>query len=204
MDQVIDEFKELCRIGTFYSIEQWLSRVEVSHQADLFCKLLKVEVYFKSQHGRSESIESYHLRFPQFKSQIDHVFEANKLPSSPSDEMFVDPYATDPPQLAMVPIQNNPDPNQHPKQIGRFLIESQLGKGGFGIVYLAIDQQLNRRVALKVPHPHLIQRPSDADLYIKEARTVAGLEHPNIIPVLEVGSVPESGRFAGPLDYLFI
>ena len=44
---------------------------------------------------------------------------------------------------------------------------------------------------MKVPHPQLVQRPEDAELYLKEARTVAGLEHPNIVPVLEVGSTPE-------------
>ena len=80
---------------------------------------------------------------------------------------------------------------QLPGKIGRFVIESILGRGGFGVVYLATDQQLQRKVALKVPHPQLVQRPEDAELYLKEARTVAGLEHPNIVPVHEVGSTAE-------------
>ncbi len=78
-----------------------------------------------------------------------------------------------------------------PSRIGRFLVQSILGQGGFGVVYLALDEQLQRRVALKVPHPELVARPEDTELYLKEARTVAGLEHPNIVPVLEVGSTPE-------------
>ena len=72
-----------------------------------------------------------------------------------------------------------------PRKIGRFAIEKELGRGGFGVVYLATDEQLQRKVALKVPHPRLVQNPSDAELYLKEARTVASLEHPNIVPVLE-------------------
>ena len=78
-----------------------------------------------------------------------------------------------------------------PTQIGRFRIEAILGKGGFGVVYLGLDKQLQRKVAIKVPKPQFVQRPEDRELYLKEARTVAGLEHPNIVPVLEVGTTPE-------------
>ena len=78
-----------------------------------------------------------------------------------------------------------------PARIGRFVVQSVLGQGGFGVVYLAIVEQLQRKVALKVPHPEHVERPEDTELYLKEARTVAGLEHPNIVPVLEVGSTPE-------------
>jgi len=78
-----------------------------------------------------------------------------------------------------------------PAKIGRFVIESILGRGGFGVVYLATDQQLHRKVAIKVPHAALVEHPEDAELYLKEARTVAGLEHPSIVPVHEVGSTPE-------------
>jgi len=188
MDNVIDEFKELCRSGKFDSIEQWLSRVESSKQADLFLELLNVEVHYKTLQGRSDTIESYHLRFPQFKALIDQAFASIALKQSSEGSSPGNLYTTEPLQLGVFPPQNR---SKTPTQIGRFKIESQLGKGGFGVVYLAMDQQLQRKVALKVPHSHLIQSSKDAELYIKEARTVAGLEHPNIIPVLEVGSTAE-------------
>ena len=72
--------------------------------------------------------------------------------------------------------------------IGRYRIERVLGKGGFGIVYLANDDQLQRHVAIKVPHRTLVDRPEDAEAYLAEARTVANLDHPNIVPVHDVGS----------------
>ena len=78
-----------------------------------------------------------------------------------------------------------------PKRIGRYRIERLLGRGGFGLVYLAQDEQLNRPVAVKVPHPNLVARPEDADLYLTEARTVASLEHPHIVPVYDVGGTTE-------------
>ena len=77
-----------------------------------------------------------------------------------------------------------------PKQIGRYRVEKMLGKGGFGLVYLAHDDQLQRLVAIKVPHAKLVAQTTDAEAYLTEARTVAGLDHPHIVPVFDVGSTP--------------
>ena len=70
-----------------------------------------------------------------------------------------------------------------------------MGTGGFGIVYLARDEQLNRAVAIKVPHSNRLARPEDAEPYLTEARTVASLEHPHIVPVYDVGSTAEHPFF---------
>src|SRR6516162_3455627 len=78
-----------------------------------------------------------------------------------------------------------------PQRIGRYRIEKVLGEGGFGLVYLAHDEQLRRPVALKVPHRKLLAQPEDAEAYLTEARTVAGLDHPNIVPVYDVGNTED-------------
>jgi serine/threonine protein kinase/formylglycine-generating enzyme required for sulfatase activity/energy-coupling factor transporter ATP-binding protein EcfA2 len=75
-----------------------------------------------------------------------------------------------------------------PERIGRYRIERLLGQGGFGLVYLARDDQLARPVAIKVPHARLLVRPEVAAAYLAEACTVANLDHPNIVPVHDVGS----------------
>jgi serine/threonine protein kinase/formylglycine-generating enzyme required for sulfatase activity len=75
-----------------------------------------------------------------------------------------------------------------PRHIGRYRVERVLGQGGFGLVFLAYDEQLHRSVAIKVPHRRVVPRPEDAEAYLAEARTVAGLDHPNIVPVYDVGS----------------
>src|SRR5207248_3338778 len=66
-----------------------------------------------------------------------------------------------------------------PRAIGRYRVERPIGQGGFGCVYLAYDDQLQRPVAIKVPHARLIARSRDAEQYLREARTVARLDHPN-------------------------
>jgi serine/threonine protein kinase len=81
------------------------------------------------------------------------------------------------------------DEPDYPPRIGRFRIERQIGQGGFGRVYLAHDEQLQRLVALKTPHARMLSAPGVAMTYLAEARTVARLDHPNIVPVYDVGSV---------------
>ena len=82
-------------------------------------------------------------------------------------------------------------PEAMPNWIGRYRVEKLLGRGGFGLVYLAHDEQLTRPVAVKVPHARLVSKPEDAQAYLAEARTVANLDHSNIVPVHDIGSTPE-------------
>ena len=78
----------------------------------------------------------------------------------------------------------------HPAIIGRYKIERMLGKGSFGIVYLAHDSQLDRPVAIKVPH-RAFASSDTARTDLDEARTLARLDHPNIVAVHDVGSTDE-------------
>jgi len=82
-------------------------------------------------------------------------------------------------------------PPSFPARIGRYRVERLLGQGGFGLVFLAYDEQLDRRVAVKVPHARLLFSPEDAQAYLSEARTVANLDHAHIVPVHDVGSTDE-------------
>ena len=70
-------------------------------------------------------------------------------------------------------------------------MEKILGKGGFGLVYMAHDEQLQRLVAIKVPHRHRVSTAEDAEAYLTEARTVANLDHPSIVPGYDVGSTED-------------
>ncbi len=74
-----------------------------------------------------------------------------------------------------------------PPSIGRYRILRRLGQGGFGRVYLARDDDLDRSVAIKVPNPERVAGPADVESYLAEARALAKLDHPHIVPVYDVG-----------------
>lgn len=71
--------------------------------------------------------------------------------------------------------------------LGRYRLVSLLGKGGMGAVYCALDASLERRVALKILPPELTSRPDRLKRFVQEAKTAASLNHPNLVPVYEVG-----------------
>ncbi len=72
-----------------------------------------------------------------------------------------------------------------PESSARFQLVRRLGKGGFGVVFLAVDQKLHRQVALKVPRSDILLTKSIVNRLMREALNAAKLDHPNIIPVLE-------------------
>lgn len=78
-------------------------------------------------------------------------------------------------------------PKPTEERIGRYRIAHLLGKGGFGQVFLAVDEELHRNVALKVPHAHRVDTGAAVEEYLAEARVLAGLDHPNIVPVFDFG-----------------
>ena len=66
---------------------------------------------------------------------------------------------------------------------GQYELERELGRGGMGIVYLARDVKLDRRVAIKVLPPLLAAQDDISERFVREARTAAKLSHPSIVPV---------------------
>ena len=74
------------------------------------------------------------------------------------------------------------------KLIGHYRIESLIGVGGMGEVYLARDEQLGRKAALKLLPEHLTADEAQLSRFKAEARTASALNHPNILTVYEIGS----------------
>jgi eukaryotic-like serine/threonine-protein kinase len=71
--------------------------------------------------------------------------------------------------------------------LGRFRVLDCLGQGAFGTVYRAVDLQLHRLVALKIPRHSFADSEDDRERFLREARNAARLSHPNIVPVYDVG-----------------
>ena len=99
-------------------------------------------------------------------------------PDEPTHEHVRAPALPTPPRLA----------DAMPPRIGRYTIESQLGKGGMGVVYRARDVELDRSVAIKLLHG--VRAPGDARVrarFHREAQAMAQLSHPNVVQIHDVG-----------------
>ncbi len=69
---------------------------------------------------------------------------------------------------------------------GRYVVEALISKGGYAAVFRGVDQNLSRRIAIKVLLPSKTT-PSEQEHFLREARIAATLDHPNIAPILDYG-----------------
>jgi WD40 repeat protein/serine/threonine protein kinase len=109
--------------------------------------------------------------------------------SSPGSHCFgladLGPGRQDPPHWSGSP--HSPDANGSLRQVGEFLLVREIGRGGMGVVYEAVQPALARRVALKIlPYSHLLDT-RQLLRFRNESLAAARLDHPNIVRVISVG-----------------
>jgi WD40 repeat protein len=139
--------------------------------------------------GESPDVERYAERFPAFATRLKEVVHMHQAFNAPSRSLS----APEVPWQSLTPEAADPltplTPSGSWPDLGRFRIRRELGRGGFGIVYLAYDPNLGREVAVKVPRAEALATPELRERFQTEARAAAGLDHPNLVPVYEAGSV---------------
>lgn len=87
------------------------------------------------------------------------------------------------------------------RTVAHFTIIKRLGAGGMGEVYLAEDTKLGRRVALKILHPEFFGDQERKERFYREARTAAGISHPNVMAIYDLGAVADQAT-GQDLDYI--
>ena len=85
--------------------------------------------------------------------------------------------------------------------IGRYRLQSLLGEGGFGRVFLAWDDELQRLVAIKIPRVDVFRSTLQVESFLNEAQLAAGLQHPGIVTVFDIGRQTD-GLFFIVLEFI--
>jgi serine/threonine-protein kinase len=78
---------------------------------------------------------------------------------------------------------------------GRYLLLDKIGEGGAAVVYRARDQRLDRIVAIKLLRPQFTTDEASRKRFLNEARTAAGLNHPNVVDIYDFGENPDGSMF---------
>ena len=129
------------------------------------------------QRASSDSADGLHIRCPHCHDSVEIVDE-----SSLSD--LVCPSCGS--HFSLVNDQARSFQAEELEAVGRFELMDRIGEGSFGSVWTARDKELDRIVAIKIPRKRQISE-ADTEKFIREARTAAQLNHPNIVRVHEVG-----------------
>ena len=104
--------------------------------------------------------------------------------------------------MAVPPVHEEHDPFAvdstalaHGTDVGGYIIDGELGRGGMGVVYSATHPVIGKRAAIKVLKPSLSNNPATVERFIQEARSVNAIGHPNIVDIFDFDVLPDGRRF---------
>jgi serine/threonine protein kinase/tetratricopeptide (TPR) repeat protein len=189
------DLKRQWQAGTQAVVEDYLSRYpELGSPDQVPFELIQAELEARKENNSPVTCNDLTARFPTHADRLRDLESTQATPSNvgPGDSTpgQAEPTAahTIMPQAPRpMTARNLSLDDAVPQEFGRYRILKTIGKGGMGRVYLAHDTQLDRQVALKVPHLGPDDGPEVLLRFYREARAAATLHHPHICPVFDVG-----------------
>jgi|GEM_PF-5095580 len=199
------ELEHRLKAGEAARLEGYLVRFpELRQTSAAMFALMVAEFRLRKQMDASVELQEYVQRFPEFKNVLlEHMKETLNAPSLHPVRLNC-PHCQNPISVvddgtgkATCPVcgsafhlEDDLEKTWRPEklpQLGKFALLQAIGRGAFGTVYQARDMELDRLVAVKVPRTGQLASAEDEERFMREARSVAKLRHPGIIPVYEVG-----------------
>lgn len=193
-DHLCDEFEAAWQADSHPECESYLARVPESDRPHLLAALLQIEFEFRHRSGAPLDLAGYHARFAANRTAVEAAWQKfrvesakeDKPPERSLDETHFFHQSASTPAFA---TQGLAPPTARYRKVRK------LGEGAFGAVWLAEDLELRRPVALKEPRPDRLGDATDIENYLAEARVLARLDHPQIVPVYDVGRTADGSCY---------
>ncbi|HMO15911.1 MAG TPA: protein kinase [Pirellulaceae bacterium] len=192
IDSICQQFIQVWRSGQKPRIEDYLKSASAAERNLLLRKLLSIELSLRRQAGESLTIERYLSRFPEDRETVVQAFSQTDH-SVDVDSTFGLARSFDLETQSVSAAQASV--KHQPSSFARYRKVRKLGEGAYGAVWLAEDLELKRQVALKEPRPERLKDVADIEIYLAEARVLASLDHPHIVPVYDVGRTNEGSCY---------
>lgn len=187
IDVLCDEFERQWLDGQQRPVEEFLQRVADSERAALVRELILVDASYLRRNGSQADWASYEARLPRYSEAVREA--RRRFDTAGETASWQASRDTSVSGGKRQPGGTTCGNGKLPRQFGHFEIRSALGQGAFGTVFRAYDTRLNRYVALKIPRGGVFANHDHASRFIREAQAAAGLEHPSIVVVHEVGEI---------------
>lgn len=208
LTKICASFELAWRQGDRPSIETLLGKATESERAELLRELVRREVTLLRRLGEQVTVESYLARFPLDPQAIAQAFavvqdDANgqsdleattsrrDSQGQPTDGFAKSEQTSVVHKSSAVPGVSGECERQAtsatPPATERYRKDKILGEGAYGTVWLAEDLELRRLVAIKEPRAEQLRGGDEVEKYLAEARMLASLDHPHIVPVYDVG-----------------
>ena len=183
IDRICDDFEDQLLADKTADIEEFLERVDCSVQSELLQELIQIELAYRDQLVPRPPETSYLSRFPGHEHAIETAFALHHSNRQSLAGKEGDEYTT---SVACGASSSN---DQHPREFGDYILYEQIAAGGMGVVYRAHHKKLDRDVALKMIRDRNLASDESVKRFMGEARAVARLHHPAIVPVHDVGEL---------------
>ncbi|MFO7908375.1 MAG: serine/threonine-protein kinase [Pirellulaceae bacterium] len=184
IDRVCDEFEEAWRQGKEPSIEDYLGTVPEALRERLFVELLCSDLEMRFNSETTVDTGFYVARFPEREQEIRAVM-GRYGKTTPKQRAAGAGGAAGARAGRQVKVDDHEFTG---RRYGHYQLLEEVARGGMGVVFKAYDAKLQRTVALKMILDRNLASPEAIERFYAEAETAAGLNHPGIVPIHDVGS----------------